>query len=228
MKPTFLACHRGLGVCLAVVLLADMIFAQQQAGGVITGKITAVEAKGKNTVLKLKDDAGTEHSFDISPRMAFQIQSDGDDGFFAPGLFVEIDTTQSNKAYFGTAFLVYPDQTGRIPPARAVKAPPMPGQSTQRYFVSGEIARFEKVEDGKYDLLHLKVTPKSELTVYIEPNHTLKVVQKDPQQAAVGQTVTVEGRLAGTRLIPAKITIETGVELKGEEFLAARKDAEKK
>jgi hypothetical protein len=110
-----------------------------------------------------------------------------------------------------------------MPPAKAVKAPPVPGQSTQRFFVSGEIARFEKVEDAKYNLLHLKVNLKTELTVYIEPNHSVKVVQTDPQKAVVGQAVTIEGRSAGTKLIPAKITIDTGEKLKGDEFFADRK-----
>ena len=89
--------------------------------------------------------------------------------------------------------------------------------------MTGEIARYEKVEDGKYNLLHPKVNPKSELTIYIEPSHSVKVVQTDAQSAVVGQTVTVEGRAAGAKLLAAKITIDTGATLKGEEFLANRK-----
>jgi len=208
---------------VAAVLIAGSAFAQQPASAIINGKLTAVEAKGKVAVLKVKDDAGTEHRFDVTPKIAFEIQSAGDDGFFAPGLFVRIDAIQSNNALFGSAFQIYPDQPGKIPPAKAVKAPPTQGQSREQYFVSGEIARFEKVEDAKYNLLHLKINPKSELTVYIEPDHSVKVVQTDPQKAVVGQTATVEGRLAGTKLLPTRITIDTGETLKAEEFLAGRK-----
>jgi hypothetical protein len=214
---------RFLNWSVVALTLVSSAFAQAPNAAVLTGKVAAVEAKGKTAVLKIKDDAGTEHSFDITPRIAFEIQSKGDDDCLAPGLFVQIDTIQSNQAYFGSTFLIYPDQPGKLPPAKAVKAPPTPGQSTQRFFVSGEIVRFEKVEDAKYNLLHLKVNPKAELTVYIEPNHSVKVVQTDPQQAAAGQAVTIEGRAAGTKLIPAKITIDTGETLSGEELLATRK-----
>jgi hypothetical protein len=213
---------RFLSGFAVIGMLAGHAWGQPPNAAVLTGKVAAVEAKGRLALLKIKDDAGTEHSFEITPKLAFEIQSQGDDDCLAPGLFVQIDTIQSNKAYFGTEFLVYPDRAGKVPPAKAVKAPPMQGQSTQRYFVSGEIVRFEKVEEGKYNLLHLRQTPKTELTVYVEPNHQIKVVQTDPKKAVADQAVTIEGRAAGTKLIPAKITIDTGETLKGEEFFADR------
>jgi 3D (Asp-Asp-Asp) domain-containing protein len=218
-----------LGCGLATTAAAQQPKTQQPPGPVtVTAKITAIEAKGRLKAIKVQDDAGNERSFDLSPRTPFEVHSAGDEGFFAPGLFVQIDAIQVNNLYFGSAFLVYPDQASRLPPAKAVKAPPQPGESTLRYFVSGEIARFEKVEDGKYDLLHLRVNPKTELTVYIERNRELKVVRNDPELAAVGQSVSIEGRSAGGRFVPAKITIDTGEELKGEEFLASRKEKDKK
>jgi hypothetical protein len=215
---------RCLMVTLIVGWLASNASAQTPGAAVVTGKITAVEAKGKTTTLKLQDDGGTEHSYLVTPAIDVQIQSQGGDDCLAPGLFVQIDTIQSNKAFFGSQFLIYPDQAGKIPPAKAIKAPAAAGQSRERYFVSGEIVRYEKVEDGKYNLLHLKVNPKVEFTVYIEPNHNVKVVRSDLQAAEIGQTATVEGRAAGAKLIPSKITIDTGAKVTGEELLAGRKE----
>lgn len=208
---------------LAIVLIGSPAFGQPPGTSVITGKVTAVSSKGKTTTLKVQDDAGTEHTLEVAPKTVVEIQSEGDDECLAPGLFVQIDTIQSNKNYFGSEFRVISDYAGKMPPAKAVKAPAMIGQSTERHFVSGEIARFEKVEDGKYNLLHLKSGPKSEMPVYIEPNHKVKVVQTEAKAAKIGQTATVEGRMAGTKFLPAKITIDTGEKITAEDFVGQRK-----
>jgi hypothetical protein len=213
---------RGLFLS-AMILVGNAALAQPPGSSVITGKVTAVSSKGKTTTLKVQDGAGTEHTLEVAPKTAVEIQSDGDDECLAPGLFVQIDTIQSNKNYFGSEFRVISDYAGKIPAAKAVKAPAMIGQSTERHFVSGEIARFEKVEDGKYNLLHLKSGPKTEMSVYIEPNHKVKVVQTEAKAAKVGQTATVEGRTAGTKFLPAKITIDTGEKITAEDFVGQRK-----
>lgn len=204
-------------------LVCGGLASAQPPAAVVTGKVSAVETKGKVTTIVVKDDAGTEHKFDITPRVTFELQSAGDDECFAAGFFVQIDAIQSNDALFGSKFLIFPDRVGKLPPAKAVKPPPMMGRSTERYVVTGEIARFEKVEDGKYNLLHLKLNPKSEMTVYIEPNHSVKVVQTDPKVAAVDQTVTAEGRNAGAKFLPTKITIDSGEKMTGDELQAERK-----
>jgi hypothetical protein len=203
-------------------LLCGGLASAQPPAAVITGKITAAETKGKITTLVVKDDAGTEHKVEVTPKVAFELQSTGNDDCLVAGFFLQIDAIQSNNALFGSTFLVLPDRVGKLPPAKAVKPPAMMGQSVERYIITGEIARFEKVEDGKYNLLHLKLNPKSELTVYIEPKHTVKVVQSDPKSAVVGQTATVEGRNAGTKFLPTKITIDTGTKITGEELQAGR------
>ncbi len=185
----------------------------------LTGKVAGVETKGRTTTLTVTDDGGNEHEFALTPKVELEIVAVGDDGFLTEGQMVQIDAVESNESFFGTTFSVYPHYSGRPVPAKAVKAPPSAGQSQNRHFVSGEIVRLDDKGDGKYHLLQLKLNPKSQLAVYVEPTHQVRVILTDPSAIKEGQEVRVTGRQTGQRLTPTKITIVTGETLKGAEFL---------
>lgn len=216
------AAMRGLVFGLFVVLVQPAGWSQQpQPGGVpeIKGTVSGVETKGRNTTIKFTNDEGNAFDIAVTPRLEIEVRAKGDDGFLAPGVLVKIDAIQSNKLFFGSKFEVYPQFSGKSPPARAVKAPPKPGQSQNLHLVTGEIVRLEDKGDTKYDRLFLKVSGNNELMVYVEPSHSVNVVLTDPESLEAGQEASVVGRIAGPRLQAAKISVDTGKTLKGEEFL---------
>gem|GEM_PF-3334971 len=182
--------------------------------------VTAVETKGKTTTLTVTDTAsGTEYKFQLTPKVELEIVADGDDGFLTEGVMVRATATESNNLYFATTFSVYPQYAGKVLPAKAVKAPPQPGQSRTALIVTGEIVSLEDPAEEKYDILQLKVNPKTSLPVYVEPNHKVRVVLTEPSSIKEGQKASVTGRVAGTKILPSKIVIETGESLKAAEFL---------
>lgn len=182
--------------------------------------VTAIETKGKTTTLTVTDTAsGTEYKFQLTPKVELEIVADGDDGFLAEGVMVRATATESNNLYFATTFSVYPQYAGKALPAKVVKAPAQPGQSRNAYLIAGEIVALEDPAEEKYDILQLKVNPKTSLPVYVEPNHKVRVVLTEPSSIKEGQKASVTGRVAGTKILPSKIVIETGESLKGAEFL---------
>lgn len=186
----------------------------------LTGKISQVERKGKTTLVKLATETG-EQTLELAQKTTLEIVSTGDDGFLTPGLYVRIDSVESNKSQFGHTFEVFPKYEGKIPPASAVKPPPQPGQSQNRHIVTGEIVKYEPPKEGeKYGRLELRQTPKATLPVYVEPGHTVKVVVTDPSQLEAGQSATAVGRKAGDKIAASKFTVATGARLKAEESLS--------
>jgi hypothetical protein len=198
--------------------------ASAQTTDKITGKVTSVEVRGKTAKLTVATDLG-DQTYDITPKVELEIVSTGDDACLMKGLFVKVDAVESNQKYFGTVFSVYPEHMGRIPPAAAVKAPIEAGQSQNRHFVTGEIAAFTPATepDAKYDLLELKTTGKATLTVYMEKNRTVKVVQSEPGHIEKDQPAVIVGKRAGNKLLPSAITINTGKKLLGDDFQTALK-----
>jgi len=205
----------GLWLCLVSV-------APGQSTESLSGKVGAVEAKGKSTRLTVTTEVG-DQTYDLPPKVELEILSTGDDACLVAGLLVKIDAVESNKAYFATVLSVYPEFEGKAPPAAAVKAPKEIGQSQNRHFITGEIVSYKSQPDEKYDLIELKGAGRNVLSVYVERQHSVRVVQSDPSHIAVNQAVTVTGRKAGTRLIPTKVTVNTGTTLQGEEFAATLK-----
>jgi hypothetical protein len=188
-----------------------------QTGDALSGRVTAVETKGKVAKLTVSTDMG-ELAIELTPKVELEIVSRGDETCLAPGLFARVEAIESNKQFFGSTFTLYPDHQGRVPPANAVKAPREPGQSQNRYFLAGEIAEFESKPDEKYDQLALKGTGRNSLPLYVERNRTIRVVQTDPAKIEVGQSVSLWGRKAGNRFLATKVTVDTGATVKGDEL----------
>ncbi len=185
----------------------------------LEGKVSGVTTKGKTTTLKVTDEGGTEHEFTLAPKVELEIVATGDDGFLADGQMVKIAAIQSNEAFFGSQFDVYPQYVGRAAPAKGVKAPLKIGQSQSLHYITGEVSQLADIPDGKYDLLDLKGTGKMKLQVYVEPNHRVRVIFTDPKMIKVDQKVTVTGKAAGAKFNASKVTVNTGDTLKGAEFL---------
>ncbi|OYW19958.1 MAG: hypothetical protein B7Z55_07985 [Planctomycetales bacterium 12-60-4] len=209
----------GLMVAGLGFVPADLRAQNSNEPTTLEGTVTSIVTKGKSTTIKVTDAGGNEYDYPITPKLDLEILAKGDDGFLAEGVVVKIDATESNEHFFGTQFDVYPQFSGRVPVAKAVKAPPKPGQSQSLHFISGEIVKLEDIPDGKYDLLHLKGPGKQSLQVYVEPNHRVRVILTDPKSIKESQSVTVTGRAAGQRFLASKISINTGETLKGAEFL---------
>lgn len=208
-------------LCAGWVWLSLMAIAGAQTE-TIKGTVSAVETRGRTTRLTISAE-GMEHVVELPPKVDLEIVSTGDDACLAPGLFVEVDSIQSNNYFFGTVFSIYPDRVGKAPPATATKAPQAPGQSVNRHFVSGEIAKFTPQPDEKYDGLDLKKLGKDVLSVYVERKRKVRVVQADPKLIEAGQAVTVTGRKAGNKLVPMQVVVQTGRTIKGEEFVPTLK-----
>jgi hypothetical protein len=209
---------------LVRVLLASCVCfgvttaAWPQATESLSGKVGAVEVKGKTVKLTVRMEVG-DQTYDLPPKVELEVVSAGDDACLAPGLVVKVDAIESNKVFFATALSVYPDFTGKAPPATPVKAPKEVGQSQNRHFITGEIVQYKSQPEEKYDMIELKTTAKNVMSIYVERQHAVRVVQEDPSLITADQAVTVTGRRAGIKLIPAKVVIETGARLKGEEFV---------
>lgn len=211
--------------CLAGLWVAGSVIearaqgAAGQAPPAISGTITGLETKGRTTTVTFTDEGGNAFEFALNPKLDLEVSAAGDLGFLAAGAYVEIEALQSNDYYFGSQFRVFPQFAGRSQPAKAVKAPPVPGRSMNLYHINGEIVRFEDKGDEKYHKLYLKVNPKTEQLVYVETNHKITVVLTDASAVEEGQAASVVGRVLGTRLIPSKLSIDTKKSLKAEEFL---------
>ncbi|MBI1346890.1 hypothetical protein GC163_11445 [bacterium] len=186
----------------------------------LIAEVKSVETKGKTTILTVVDTASsTEYQFQLTPKVEVEIVANGDDTFLAEGVLIRTQATESNKSLFATNIDAYPQYSGKPVPAKAVKAPPKPGQSQNSYIVSGEVVELEAPADEKYKVLQLKVNAKSKMPVYLEPNHKIRVVLTDAASIKEGQQAEITGRVAGTKLIPSKVVIQTGEDLVGSEFL---------
>lgn len=194
----------------------------------LTGKISGIERKGKTTTVVVKGDGG-EQSVELTAKVAVEISSDGDDGFLTPGLFVRVEAIEINKKYFGSSFDVFPQVNGKMPPATAIKPPAQPGQSVNRYVVSGEIAKYSPPVDGeKYGHMELRQTGKASIKVLVEPQHTVKVVLSDPALLEEEFTATVTGRKSGDKFSAQKFAVTTTKKLKASESLDELTGAKKK
>lgn len=205
--------------------LGSMTLAVAQTPAPLSGQVTAVDTKAKVARLTVSTDMG-EFTIELTPKLDLEILSVGDDSCLTSGLMVRVEAIESNQQYFGHTVWLYPNHPGRIPPANAVKAPPEPGQSRSRYFLTGEITQFVSKPDEKYDQLALKGTGRNILSLYLERNRSIRVVHTDPTKIEVGQSVTLVGRKAGTRFVATKVTIHTGATVKGED-LAPMSDKKK-
>ncbi len=210
--------------CLCAVILSSASLPRvwAQAGrepSTFTGEITRIERKGKTTTVTVKGETD-EQSFDLAAKVAVEISSGGDDGFLAPGLFVKIEAVETNKKLFGSSFEVFPQTTGKLPPASAIKPPAQPGQSVTRHIVSGEIVKHTPpAKDEKYAHLELRQAGKATLTVLVEPKHTVSVVVSDPTKLEEGQSATVTGVKSGNKFLTQKLAVTTTKKLKAEESL---------
>ena len=211
-------------VCLCAVVLStvSLPYVWAQVGKeptTTTGDISRIERKGKTTTITVKGESD-EQSFDLTTKVAVEISSGGDDGFLVPGLFVKIDAIEINKKLFGSSFEVFPQTTGKIPPASAVKPPVQEGQSVNRHIVSGEIAKLTPPAKGeKYAHLELRQAGKATLSVFVEPEHTVSVVVSDPTKLEEGQSATVTGLKSGNKFLAQKLAVTTTTKLKAEESL---------
>ena len=220
-------------ICLCAVLLSSMavhcVWAQAgKAATSLTGKISGIERKGKVTTVTVKGDTG-EQSAELTAKVAVEITSDGDDGFLSPGLFVKVDSVETNKRFFGTSFEVFPQMEGKLPLATAFKPPGQPGQSVNRHIVSGEIVKHTPPAEGeKYGQLELRLAGRATLSVLVEPQHTVKVVLSDPATLEEGQAATVTGRKSGDKFVAQKVSVISTKKLKAEESLAELTGKKKK
>ncbi len=207
-------------LCFSLIALSPLV-AMAQTGGTLTGKVAEVTRKGKTVTVTIRPEGGDPLAVEISARVKLEVVSTGDEGFFREGLAVSADCVESNKLYFSGKFRVIADAAQKPLPPSVVTPPAEPGTSRTRKIVSGTIVGFEKVAEEKYDLLKLKSSPQQPLSVQVERNRSIQVVQTDPEQIATDMKATATGRPAGGKFLATKLVIETGKKLKAEEFFAA-------
>lgn len=213
--------NRGL-LCSMLVFLAPLA-AGAQTGGTLTGKIAEVTRKGKTVTVTLRPETGDPLSIELTAKVKLEIVSTGDEGFFREGLSVTADCIESNKLYFSGQFRVNVTPGQKPIPASVTVPPAEPGTSRTRKLVAGTIVGFEKVAEEKYDLLKLKSPPQQPLSVQVERNRTIAVIQTDPDLIATDMKATATGKPAAGKFLATRLVIDTGKRLKAEEFFAAEK-----
>lgn len=186
----------------------------------MTGEVASVEKKGKLTSVVVKGD-GEEWKVDLTPKVQLEISSEGDSEFLRQGIFVRIEAVEVNGKLFGSKLDVYPQWKGNIPPATVIKPPAVPGAVVSQRMIAGQIVTYVPPmgEEKKYGQLELKHTGRSTLSVMIEPEHKLAVIQNDAKLIETGQKATITGQRAGKKFIPQKLAITTGQQLKAQDVL---------
>ena len=207
-------------LCSSLLVLVP-IAAFAQTGGTLTGKVAEVTRKGKTFTVMIRPEGGDPLPVEITPRVKLEVVSSGDEGFFREGLAVSADCVESNKLYFSGKFRVMAESAQKPLPPSVVTPPAVPGTSRTRKIVSGTIVGFEKVAEEKYDLLSLKSSPQQPLSVQVERNRSIVVIQTDPEQIATDMKATATGRPAGGKFLATMLVIDTGKKLKAEEFFTA-------
>lgn len=210
---------RPVLLCSSLIVLVPFA-AFAQGGGTLKGKVAEVTRKGKTVTVMIRPEAGDPQPVEITPRVKLEVVSTGDEGFFREGLTVSADCVESNKLFFSGKFRVMAEAAPKPQPPSVVTPPAVPGTSRTRKIVSGTIVGFEKVAEEKYDLLKLKSSPQQPLSVQVERNRSIVVIQTDPEQIATDMTATATGRLAGGKFLATTLVVETGKKLKADEFFA--------
>jgi membrane-associated protease RseP (regulator of RpoE activity) len=216
------------GLTAGLLLDSPALFAQAEPMGEATeGTIAAIEKKGRITQIRVGVIGGNTIDVDLTPKVALQIQFQGDEGFLVDGLLASMEGVESNQALFVEDVTIFPQHTGKLPPAKVAKLPPKAGRSMNAYGVSGEIVKFTPDNEGKYHQLSLKSTGKEPVVVYLEKPTRIEVIATNPELLEVGQKVELQGRVAGPKFLASQVTVKTGKELKAADDLERMRPAKK-
>ena len=181
-----------------------------------TGKVAAVEKKGKSAVLTVEESGGDKLEVQLNSRIKFVVNGTGDAEFFKhPRAFVSSDSVfTANRQYFGRKFTIHI------------------GHNSQ--------AKFEPDENNA-EVFHIAGPivdcDESSFTIDVEgqpckvsfeqgADLTVAIVSSEPEHAVVGSPVEVEGMTRAGKFVPSAVVVNLDRPLTAEDAFGA--EGEKK
>lgn len=173
----------------------------------IHGTLVEIAKKGRARVLVFEDETGQKRDIPLTSRIRFEVTAPGDASLIVPGQFVVAEGVLTNKQVFVRDVTLRPVRKGqKVPPGRAKKLPPRPGQSQNAVQVSGAVVAMQPDKDyPEYQRLVLKMVPQA--PVMLESGFTVTVRSSDPAMAQPGASVRIEAQSVRGRLMPTRVTV---------------------
>lgn len=187
-----------------------------------TGTIKAIDKKGRVTVLTLTDSEGTDHVFPLTPKVRFEVQGTGDEGFLAAGQYVEGKGVLTNNNLIVNAVTVYVFGPGKKAPAGGfAKTPAVAGESVDGYQFGGAILGMEPNKDyPDYQHLGVKLPTRNAPPIMLEKGFQINVVSNSPEHAAVGQSVEFDLQpVRGDKFNLVRVIVAASEPFKSEDML---------
>jgi len=183
-----------------------------------TGKIADVEKKGRASTLTIEEADGEKFDVMVTGKMKFVVNAKGDTEFFKhPRTFVSSDSiVYSNNKFFGKKFTVHLGNT----PAAVVEPDP---DNAEVYNIAGPIVDSDETS--------FTITANgSPYKVNFEQGAAVDVAVEstEPEHAAVGSAIEVEGNSRGGKFHPTSVVVTLEKPLVAEEVFAAEKKPGKK
>ena len=179
-----------------------------------TGTVAEVKKKGKAATLTIEESDGEKFDIPVNAKTNFVVKGRGDAGFFKhSNVFVsadEIVVNTGNKYLFGKKFMIH---LGNKPPAEAFE-PDSTNPSV--YHIAGPVV--DCTEDSF--TFEAGGTPyKVNFEQGVVPE--ISVESTDPEHAAVGSAVEVEGTSKGAIFHPTAIVVTLEKPMIADEVFAA-------
>jgi|GEM_PF-2147370 len=177
-----------------------------------TGTISHVDKKGKAATLTIEESDGEKFDVMVSAKTNLMIKGRGDASFFkhSPVFVSSEKLVMSNNYLFGSEFTVH---LGSKPPAENFS----PNETNPNvYSIAGPVV------DSAEDSFLVEVQGK-QYKVGFEQGKVpeISVESTDPEHAAVGASVEVEGATKGGKFLPTSIAVTLDKPLVGDEVFSA-------
>ncbi len=188
-----------------------------------TGTIAQVEKKGKTATLTIEESDGEKFDLMVTAKTPLLIKGRGDVGFFKHSpVFVSSDSVvmnEGNKYLHGKKFTIH---LGGKPPAEVFG----PSEtSPEVYNIAGPVV--DSAEDS-FTFEALGTTYKVGFDQGVAPD--IDVESTEPEHAAVGSSVEVEGMTKAGKFLPSSITVTLEKPLASDDVFAGgdKKNAKSK
>lgn len=181
-----------------------------------TGKIASVEKKGKAATLTIELEDGGKLEVLVTAKLPFSVSGPGDAGYLQPKVFISSDSViMSNNELFGRQFTVH---LGNNPPPQAKK-----DATADVYHVCGQIVS----ADNESMTVNFGTAGTKKVSFEQGANLTVAVQSTDPDLAAEGAAVEVEGTTRGAKFLPSKVSVTLEKMPAAEEVFAGDKKGAK-
>ena len=210
-------CGVALASCFWLPAAAMAQGAKSKKGGDAerkTGTVAEVEKKGKTCTLTIAESDGEKFDILVTPKTNFLVKGRGDAAFFKhSNVFVSAEDIVMNagtKYLFGKKFTIH---LGNKPPAERFE----PDQTNPNvYQIAGPVV---DATDDSFTFEAGGMPYKVNFEQGVVPE--VSVESTDPEHAAVGAAVEVEGTKRGGKFHPTAITVTLEKPMVADEVFAA-------